>query len=202
MGIVYADLRLANHARTDLEEINVTALVDTGALHLCIPDHVAVQLQLAPLKAREVLTADGKSHLVDYVAPVRVSLLGRQCVTGPWCSVIRCRWAPFQWRTWISSSSLHVKRSPSIRRAQISACRWRNRRDRARRRGNRFLVEHAMIEAGGSRRCERYFVAFGRDTGCFGAGTVDPIRGPRAHRKRRGAHPTTRCYPLGAGRGA
>jgi clan AA aspartic protease len=82
MGIVYTDLRLANHARADLEEINVTALVNTGALHLCIPEHVSVQLQLEPLKAREVQTADGKSHLVDYVAPVRVSLLGRECVTG------------------------------------------------------------------------------------------------------------------------
>ena len=82
MGIVYTDLRLANHARADLEEINVTALVDTGALHLCIPEHVSVQLQLEPLKAREVQTADGKSHLVHYVAPVRVSLLGRECVTG------------------------------------------------------------------------------------------------------------------------
>ena len=85
MGIVYTDLRLANHARADLEEINVTALVDTGALHLCIPEHVSVQLQLEPLKAREVQTADGKSHLVDYVAPVRVSLLGRECVTGALC---------------------------------------------------------------------------------------------------------------------
>ena len=82
MGSVYTDIRLANHARADLEEINVTGLVDTGALHLCIPEHVSVQLQLEPLKAREVQTADGKSHLVDYVAPVRVSLLGRECVTG------------------------------------------------------------------------------------------------------------------------
>ncbi|MGH8475942.1 MAG: clan AA aspartic protease [Methylococcales bacterium] len=82
MGILYTDLRLANHARADLEEINVTALVDTGALHLCIPEHVALQLQLQPLKAREVQTADGKSHLVDYVAPVRISIFGRDCVTG------------------------------------------------------------------------------------------------------------------------
>ena len=82
MGIVYTDLRLANHARAELEEMNVTALVDTGALHLCIPEHVAVQLQLQPLQTREVQTADGKSHLVDYVAPIRISLLGRECVTG------------------------------------------------------------------------------------------------------------------------
>ena len=82
MGIVYTDLRLANHSRDELEEINVTALVDSGALHLCIPEHIAVQLQLKALQSREVQTADGKSHLVDYVAPIRISLLGRECVTG------------------------------------------------------------------------------------------------------------------------
>ena len=82
MGIVYTDIRLANHSRDELEEINVTALVDSGALHLCIPEHIAVQLQLKSLQSREVQTADGKSHLVDYVAPIRISLLGRECVTG------------------------------------------------------------------------------------------------------------------------
>ncbi len=82
MGIIYADLRLANQARPDLEEISAPALVDTGALHLCIPEHLAVQLQLGHLKQREVQTADGKSHLIDYVGPVKLSLLGRECFTG------------------------------------------------------------------------------------------------------------------------
>lgn len=82
MGITYADLRLANQARPDLEELDASALVDTGALHLCIPEHIAMQLQLSPMKQREVQTADGKSHLVDYVAPIKISLLGRECVTG------------------------------------------------------------------------------------------------------------------------
>jgi clan AA aspartic protease len=82
MGITYADVRLANDARADLEEINASALVDTGALHLCIPEHVALQLQLSHRQPREVQTADGKSHLVPYVSPVRISLLGRECVTG------------------------------------------------------------------------------------------------------------------------
>jgi clan AA aspartic protease len=82
MGIIYADLRLANPARLDLEEINASALVDTGALHLCIPEHLAMQLQLSPLKQREVQTADGKSHLIDYVGPIKISLLGRECFTG------------------------------------------------------------------------------------------------------------------------
>ena len=82
MSIVYADVRLGNDARPELEEINVTALVDTGALHLCIPEHVALQLRLSQKQPREVQTADGRSHLVPYVSPVKVSLLGRECVTG------------------------------------------------------------------------------------------------------------------------
>jgi clan AA aspartic protease len=68
--------------RADLEEINASALVDTGALHLCIPERVALQLQLSQRQPREVQAADGKSHLVPYVSPVRISLLGRECVTG------------------------------------------------------------------------------------------------------------------------
>lgn len=82
MGITYADLRLANQSRPNLEEISASALVDTEALHLCIPEHVAMQLQLEPLKKREVQTADGKSHLIDYVGPIKISLLGRECFTG------------------------------------------------------------------------------------------------------------------------
>ena len=82
MGLVYADVRLGNDARPELEEINVLALADTGALHLCIPEHVALQLKLSQKKPREVQTADGKSHMVPYVSPVKISLLGRECVTG------------------------------------------------------------------------------------------------------------------------
>ena len=82
MGITYADLRLANHARKDMEEINVSALVDTGAPHLCVPEHIALQLQLEQLETREVILADGQPKQVAYVAPVRIELLGRHCVTG------------------------------------------------------------------------------------------------------------------------
>lgn len=82
MGIIYTDLRLANDAKPELEEINVTALVDTGALHLCIPEHVAMQLQLKMVEMREVVLADGKPHQVPYVSPVRIELLNRHAVTG------------------------------------------------------------------------------------------------------------------------
>jgi len=82
VGIIYSHLRLANQSRPDLEEIDPEALVDTGAVHLCIPEHVALQLQLGQLSPREMRTADGKSHLVPYVGPVRIEMLGRDCITG------------------------------------------------------------------------------------------------------------------------
>ena len=82
MGIICAGLRLANDAKPELDEIDAEALVDTGALHLCIPEHVAAQLQLSQKKPLEVITADGKSHVVPYASPVRISLLGRKYVTG------------------------------------------------------------------------------------------------------------------------
>ena len=82
MGRIYAGLRLVNDAKPELEEIAAEALVDTGALHLCISEHVAAQLQLSQKKPREVITADGKSHVVPYVSLVRISYLGRECVTG------------------------------------------------------------------------------------------------------------------------
>ena len=41
-----------------------------------------MQLQLKSRSQREVQTADGKSHMVDYVSPVRISMLGRECTTG------------------------------------------------------------------------------------------------------------------------
>ena len=82
MDIIYAAMRLANDARPDLEEIEATGLVDTGVLHLCIPERVALQLQLSQKAPREVQTPDGKSHLVRYDSPVKISMLGRECVTG------------------------------------------------------------------------------------------------------------------------
>jgi predicted aspartyl protease len=52
MGIIDNNIRLANPYFPDQEEINVDALVDTGATHLCIPEHIALQLKLITLKER------------------------------------------------------------------------------------------------------------------------------------------------------
>ena len=82
MGIVFTELRLANFARPDLEEITVEAIADTGAVDLVIPEHVALQLQLIELQPREIRLADGIRKLVRYAAPVKIEMMGRDCVTG------------------------------------------------------------------------------------------------------------------------
>ena len=46
MGHIFAELELSNPRRTDFVPVRVNALVDTGALMLCIPEHVARQLDL------------------------------------------------------------------------------------------------------------------------------------------------------------
>lgn len=82
MGIIYADLRLRNLARPELEEIDATALVDSGALELVIPEHVAIQLKLVDIHPREVHLADGTRKLVRCVGPVKVEMMGRDCITS------------------------------------------------------------------------------------------------------------------------
>jgi clan AA aspartic protease len=65
-----------------LAPLEVKALADAGALHLCIPEHVALQLELAELEKREVTTADGRRLLCAYVGPVQVNFGNRACFTG------------------------------------------------------------------------------------------------------------------------
>ena len=82
MGYVFADLALSNPGRQDLAPLAVKALVDTGALMLCIPEHVAVQLALEAESTREVTVADGRSASVPYVGPIKVSFGKRFCYVG------------------------------------------------------------------------------------------------------------------------
>jgi clan AA aspartic protease len=82
MGLVYADVRLTNVRDDSLSPITVNALVDSGALHLCIPEAVAVQLKLEEIERRQVTIADGSSIAVPYVGPIKVSMGNRTCFTG------------------------------------------------------------------------------------------------------------------------
>lgn len=82
MGLVYADIELSNPRERTLRPFAVRALVDTGAITLCIPEHIALQLNLAELEKREVTVASGRVSLVPYVGPVQVRFENRNCFTG------------------------------------------------------------------------------------------------------------------------
>jgi len=82
MGVVYQHIRLANAAKPQLEEIDAKALVDTGAIDLCIPKHVMNQLKLEAIEQREVTLADGSKEVVDYVGPIKIEVFGRHAFTG------------------------------------------------------------------------------------------------------------------------
>ena len=82
MGIIHADLRLSNMGKPDLEEVTANAIVDTGAIDLVVPEHIAIQLQLTDLKPRELRLADGTRKMVRYAGPVKIEMRGRDCVTG------------------------------------------------------------------------------------------------------------------------
>ncbi len=82
MGYVHAQLELSNAQNPALASLSVNAHVDSGALMLCIPEHVRLQLQLTETDRREITLADGQKQLVSYVGPVRVWFEKRSCFVG------------------------------------------------------------------------------------------------------------------------
>jgi clan AA aspartic protease len=82
MGLIRAEIELANPTKPELKPLAVEALVDTGAMTICIPEHVAVQLELKEIETREVTTADEKPHVVPYVGPIQIKFQNRTCFTG------------------------------------------------------------------------------------------------------------------------
>jgi clan AA aspartic protease len=81
-GIDPRPFSLSNPTRPDLAPLEVSALADSGAVHLCIPEHLAIQLNLAELERREVVLADSHRRSFPYVGPVEVRFRNRRCFTG------------------------------------------------------------------------------------------------------------------------
>ena len=77
MGIVNAKIEIRNPRKQKLKSIEVSALVDSGAVHLCIPEHLRIQLQLEEMDKKEVILADGSRKLVPYVGPIEVRFKNR-----------------------------------------------------------------------------------------------------------------------------
>jgi hypothetical protein len=82
MGLIRGQVLLSNPTRPELLALQVSALADSGAVHLCIPEHLALQLQLSELERRELVLADGHRRSVPYVGPVEVRFGNRRCFTG------------------------------------------------------------------------------------------------------------------------
>jgi clan AA aspartic protease len=77
MGLANTKILLKNPRKPDLEPLEVEALADSGALHLCIPEHIRIQLQLDEVDRKEVTLADGSQKLVPYVGPIEIRLKNR-----------------------------------------------------------------------------------------------------------------------------
>ena len=82
MGLIYTKITLRNPREDELRALEIEALVDTGSMLLCIPEHVAIQLKLETAEEREVTIADGSTRLCKYVGPVEIRFDGRTCYVG------------------------------------------------------------------------------------------------------------------------
>lgn len=82
MGIIRAEFEFSNPANRALQPVKSLALIDTGALHLCLPEHLAIQLDLKELEKREVTLANGHHVTVPYAGPVEIHFKNRRCFTG------------------------------------------------------------------------------------------------------------------------
>lgn len=82
MGLVQAKLTIKNPRKPDLQPVEVQALADSGAVHLCIPPHVQIQLGLEEIAQKEATLADGSKKLVPYVGPIELHFKDRVGFAG------------------------------------------------------------------------------------------------------------------------
>jgi len=82
MGLTTAIIQLINPRNRELEPVEVEALADTGAVHLCIPQHIQIQLELEEIDRKEVTLADGSRRLVPYVGPIELRFKNRTGFAG------------------------------------------------------------------------------------------------------------------------
>lgn len=82
MGLVVGKIVLKNPRKPELEPLEIEVLADSGAVHLCIPSHIQIQLELEEIDRKEVILADGSRKLVPYVGPLEVRFKNRVGFTG------------------------------------------------------------------------------------------------------------------------
>ncbi len=81
MGLTYAKLKLTNLFNHHQVEIN--ALVDTGATFMCVTEETALQLgfDITEVSQQLVTLADGHQRKVPKIAPIEIAFENRSYVT-------------------------------------------------------------------------------------------------------------------------
>ena len=82
MGLVNGKVSLKNPRLPKLARVDVVALAGSGAVHLCIPEHIQIQLKLEAIDKKEVTLADGSKKLVPYVGPIELRFKNRVGFAG------------------------------------------------------------------------------------------------------------------------
>ncbi len=82
MGLINAKIVLINPRIKKIKPLEAEALVDSGAVHLCIPEHIQIQLKLEEIDKKEVILADGERKLVPYVGPIQIKFKNRTGFSG------------------------------------------------------------------------------------------------------------------------
>ena len=82
MGLVRAKLVLKNPRKPEAPPVEVDALADSAAVHLCIPAHVQHQLGLEESGTKDATRAGGTRKPVPYVGPVELRFKDRIGFTG------------------------------------------------------------------------------------------------------------------------
>ena len=73
---------LLKNPRLPEKALEVEALADSGAVHLCIPEYVRGQLQLEAISEKEVTLAHGSTRRVPYVGPIEIRFKNRVGFAG------------------------------------------------------------------------------------------------------------------------
>ena len=81
-GLTSAKILLRNPRLPELQPVDIDAPADTGSVHMCIPSHVQIQLELEEIDKKEVTLADGSRKLVPYVGSIELRYKNRVGFAG------------------------------------------------------------------------------------------------------------------------
>ena len=81
MGPTYAVIKITNLFTN--QEVQVNALVDTGATFMCVTEEIALQLgfDITEVRQQTVTLADGHQRKVPKIAPIEIVFENRSYVT-------------------------------------------------------------------------------------------------------------------------